>query len=97
MEPICLQLIGINCPKNKDYCLVTLLSLRFCSTIKKKRRNLVLKTKKWSNSTFELSHAKNQSALVPSPYSCITHSARTDRSFPSQTSLRPGRKCKAGP
>ena len=84
-----LFLISVSCPKNKDYYLVTLLSLRFWDTIKRKRRNLVLKTKKWLTSTFELSGAKNQSSLVPRPYSCITHSARADRSFPRPTSLRP--------
>ena len=40
---------------------------------------------------FELSRAKNESALLSKPYSCITHSARADRSFPRPTSFRPGK------
>ena len=56
---------------------------------KKEKKKFSLKTKNLSTSTFELSRAKNQSALVPRPYSCITHSARADRSFPRPTSIRP--------
>ena len=39
-----------------------------------------------------MSRAKNQSALVPRPYSCITYSVRADRSILRPTSLRPGLK-----
>ena len=59
---VCLQLISVNCPKNKDYYLVTLLSLRFCSTIRKKRRNLVLKIKKMVNFNFWIEPGKKISA-----------------------------------
>ena len=49
---ICLQLISINCPKDKDYYLVTLLSLRFCSTIKEKKKKFSVENEKMVDFNF---------------------------------------------